>query len=108
MASASMRERSTVSRSVGCSTARWQKTILFVRFSSSTTSSIWQPKNARQTGPMGPEKTIEALRNYIAAFLDTNLRGKSLDPLLTGPPSEYPDAEVTTQKQSLCGKTIDH
>ena len=70
--------------------------------------AVWLAKGAIKTGPMGPEKTIEALRNYIAAFLDTNLRGKPFDPLLTGPSSEYPDAAVTTQKQSLCGEAIDH
>ena len=70
--------------------------------------AVWLAKGAIKTGPMGSEKTIEALRNYIAAFLDANLRDKPFDPLLTGPSSEYPDAAVTTQKQSLCGKAIDH
>ena len=62
--------------------------------------AVWLAKGAIKTGPMGPEKTIEALRNYIAAFLDTNLRGRPFDPLLTGPSSDYPDAAVTTQTQS--------
>ena len=57
---------------------------------------------------MGPEKTIAALRNYIAAFLDANLRGRQFNPLLTGPSSDYPDAVVTTHKQLLCGEGIDH
>jgi hypothetical protein len=57
---------------------------------------------------MGPEKTIEALRNYIAAFLDANLRGRQFDPLLIGSSSDYPDAEVTAQTQLLCSKAIDH
>jgi len=34
---------------------------------------------------MGPDKTIAAMRDYIAAFLDTNLLGKPSDRLLTGP-----------------------
>ena len=70
--------------------------------------AVWLAKGAIKTGPMGPEKTIEALRNYIAAFLDTNLRGKPFDPLMAGPSSDYPDAAVTTQKQSLCGEAVDH
>jgi pimeloyl-ACP methyl ester carboxylesterase len=70
--------------------------------------AVWLAKGAIKTGPMGPEKTIEALRDYIAAFLDTNLRGRPFDPLLTGPSSDYPDAAVTTQKQPLCGEAIDH
>jgi dienelactone hydrolase len=72
------------------------------------TDAVWLAKGAIKTGSMGPEKTIEALRNYIAAFLDTNLRGKSFDPLLRGPSSDDPDAAVTTQKQSLCGEILDH
>src|SRR5947208_13005380 len=31
----------------------------------------------------GSGETVAAIRNYIAAFLDTNLRGKPLDRLLT-------------------------
>jgi hypothetical protein len=39
--------------------------------------------------PLGPEKTMTAVRDSIAAFLDANLRAMTLDPtqerLLTGP-----------------------
>jgi len=70
--------------------------------------AIWLARDAVMAGTMGPEKTIAAIRNYIAAFLDTNLRGKPADPLLTGPSSEYPDAAVTTQRQLLCGEAKDH
>ncbi len=70
--------------------------------------AVWLAEGAIKTGSMGPDKTIEALRNYIAAFLDTNLRGSPFDALLTGPSAEYPDAEVTTQKQLQCGETINH
>lgn len=72
------------------------------------TDAVWLAKGAIKTGSMGPEKTIEALRNYVAAFLETNLRGEPFDPLLRGPSSDYPDAAVTTQKQSLCGEVIEH
>ena len=51
----------------------------------------------------GSEKTVAAIRDYIAAFLDTNLRSEPVGPLLTGPSVEYPDAAVTTRRQSLCG-----
>jgi len=64
--------------------------------------AVWLAKDAVRTGDMSPEKTIQALRDYIAAFLDTNLRGKPLDPLLNGPSSDYPDVQTTTQKESLC------
>jgi len=49
-----------------------------------------------------PEKTIAAVREYIAAFLDTYLRGEPMDPLLTGPSSYYPDADVITGEEPLC------
>jgi dienelactone hydrolase len=70
--------------------------------------AVWLAEGAIKTGPMGPEKTIEALRNYIAAFLDANLRGKPPGALLTGPSSDYPDAAVTTQNQLLCSEGMDH
>ena len=52
--------------------------------------------SAVRTGTMGPEKTVEAPRNFIATFL--------VDPLLARSSSDYPEAEVTTRKQLLCGK----
>jgi dienelactone hydrolase len=70
--------------------------------------AVWLADGAIKTGSMGPEKTIEVVRNYIAAFLDANLRSRQFNPLLTGPSSDYPDAEVTTQKQLLCGEGMDH
>jgi dienelactone hydrolase len=63
--------------------------------------AVWLAAGAIETGTMGPDKTIAAVRNYVAAFLDANLLGKPLDPLLTGPSSEFPDATVTTRKESL-------
>jgi dienelactone hydrolase len=68
------------------------------------TDEVWLATGAIRTCPMGPEKTIAAVRDYIAAFLDANLLDNPVDPLLTGPSSEYPDAEVTTQNQLLRGK----
>jgi dienelactone hydrolase len=65
---------------------------------------IWLTKDAVQAGPMGPQKTMSATRDYIAAFLEVNLRGEPADALLTGPSLNYPEAEVTAQDQSLCGK----
>jgi dienelactone hydrolase len=70
------------------------------------TDEVWLASNVIKTGSMGPEKTIAAIRNYIAAFLDTNLLDKPMDPLLTGSSSEYPDAEVTTQHELLQAKPI--
>jgi predicted dienelactone hydrolase len=66
--------------------------------------AVWLAAGAIQTGTMGPDKTIAAIRNYVAAFLDANLLDKPLDPLLTGPSSEFPDAAVTTRKELLRAK----
>jgi hypothetical protein len=63
---------------------------------------VWLAKGAVKTGPMGPEKTITAVRDYIPAFLDANLRGGPTGRLLSGPSSDYPDVVVTTQEQRLC------
>jgi hypothetical protein len=51
-----------------------------------------------------PQKTMSAVRDYVAAFLDRTLRGEPADPLLSGGSPNYPDARVTLQDQALCGK----
>lgn len=63
------------------------------------------PELAVRTGMMGQEKTIAAVRNYIGAFFDRSLLAKPQSALLNGPSSNYPDAVVTAQNQSLCGGT---
>jgi dienelactone hydrolase len=66
--------------------------------------AVWLARYAIKTGSLGPEKTIAAVRDYVAAFLDTNLRGLPAARLLKGQSREYPDAVVTTQGQSPCGE----
>jgi predicted dienelactone hydrolase len=66
--------------------------------------AVWLAKGAVKTGSMGPDKTVTALREYIAAFLDANLRDLPLDPLLTQPSPNYPDVVVDAPGQPLCGK----
>lgn len=72
--------------------------------------SIWLgnyvPQLEVETGAMGPEKTITAIRNYIADFLDTHLRGKLSTSLLNSRSAEFTGANVTTQKQALCGEFV--
>jgi len=63
---------------------------------------VWLAKGAIKSGSMGPEKTIAAVRDYMAAFLDVNLRGRPAAGLLNGASSDYPDAVVTTQEQAMC------
>lgn len=65
---------------------------------------IWLTKDAVQTGPMGPDKTLAAIREYVAAFLNSNVRGEPAAPLLNGPSADYPDARVTVQERGLCAK----
>jgi acetyl esterase/lipase len=72
--------------------------------------AVWATKDvpefAPQTGTMGAEKTVGAIRDYIAAFLDTALLRKPKSSLLNTPSSSYPDVAVITQKQSLCGELV--
>jgi hypothetical protein len=80
-----------VTWSVVCSQGLWR-------------DAVWLAKYAINTGTTGPDRTVAAVRNYIAAFLDANLRGRPMDLLMTGPSSDYADTEVTTQERSLCGR----
>ena len=64
---------------------------------------IWLTKDAVQAGTMGPQKTMSAIRDYVGAFLETNLRGEPQDSLLGGSSASYPGARITAQDQSLCG-----
>ena len=66
--------------------------------------AVWLAKYAIKTGSMGPQKTIAAVRSYIAAFLDANLKGQPAAGRLKGLSREYPDVVVTTQSQSPCGQ----
>jgi dienelactone hydrolase len=64
---------------------------------------IWLTKDAVQTGDMGPQRTMSAIRDYVGSFLETNLRGEPANELLAGPSANYPGARITTQEQLLCG-----
>ena len=55
-----------------------------------------------ETGTMGPEKTIAAIRNYVAAFFEASLSGKPPGLLLNGLSTTYADATVTTGSRPLC------
>jgi hypothetical protein len=68
------------------------------------TDAVWLAEGGVKTGTMGTERTVAAIRDYIATFLDANLRGFASSPLLTGTSLQYPDAVVTTPEQPLCRK----
>jgi dienelactone hydrolase len=69
-----------------------------------SSDAVWLTPGAVKTGSMGPDKTIAAIREYVAAFLDAHLLGSPGDSLLSGASSEFPDAIVTTRKESLRAK----
>ena len=51
---------------------------------------------------MGMEKTVEAIRNYVAGFLDSNVKSDAPRQPLAGISSEYPDVDVVTETPSAC------
>ena len=65
--------------------------------------AIWLTDGAIKTSG-GMEKTVAAVRDYVAAFLDVNMNVKAAteDGLLAGPSSGYPEVEVTTRTQNSC------
>ena len=66
--------------------------------------AIWLARGAIKTGKMSPEKMLDVLRSYIAAFLDAHLRGQPADALLSGQSPDFADVIATTQEQLPCGK----
>jgi dienelactone hydrolase len=66
--------------------------------------AIWLTNGEIKTSG-GMQKTIAAVRNYVAAFLDFNLSARRESPLLSGPSPDYPEVEVTTQTQDQCAAT---
>ena len=66
--------------------------------------AVWLAKGAVQAGPEGIEKTVAAIRDYVAAFLDVNLKGSPSEQLLKGASADYPDVEVTTSTALPCSR----
>jgi dienelactone hydrolase len=64
------------------------------------TDALWIARGAIASGPMGPEGTIGAIRNYVSSFLDTNLREKAVHPLMSGTFANHPDAGLSQGSQS--------
>jgi predicted dienelactone hydrolase len=61
--------------------------------------------NAR-SGTMSIETTISAIREYVAAFLATNLRHEPRRSLLNSATTRFSGAALTTQSQPLCGEAV--
>jgi len=64
------------------------------------------PQLNGRSGAMSVETTISAIREYVAAFLGTNLRHEPRRPLLSGASARFSGAAVTTQNQPLCGEPV--
>jgi pimeloyl-ACP methyl ester carboxylesterase len=58
------------------------------------TDAVWLARGAIRTGGMSPEKTVAAVREFVAAFLDTELQGRPLDALLTRRSPTYPGVDI--------------
>jgi hypothetical protein len=67
---------------------------------------ITVPQLNGRSGAMSIETTISAIREYVAAFLGTNLRHEPRRPLLSGASARFSGAAVTTQNQPLCGEPV--
>lgn len=57
--------------------------------------ALWIARGAIASGTMGPDGTIAAIRDYVSAFLDTNLRQRPTHPLMNGPSAMYPEVVVS-------------
>jgi hypothetical protein len=51
---------------------------------------------------MDPDQAVDALRSYIAGFLDAHLRSQSAGANASLEFPEYPGALLTTGRQALC------
>ncbi|HKE87360.1 MAG TPA: choice-of-anchor D domain-containing protein [Vicinamibacterales bacterium] len=61
--------------------------------------AVWLASGAVMTGTMTPGRTVAAIRDYVAAFLDAQLQGRPTSRLLMQPSAVYPDVEVTSSMQ---------
>jgi len=68
---------------------------------SAPSDAVWLAKGAVETGEMSEEETVASIRDFIAAFLDANLRGKPADSILLGSSPKSRGVRVTTQTQML-------
>jgi alpha-beta hydrolase superfamily lysophospholipase len=72
------------------------------------TDAVWLgeylPALHVETGSLGREKTVAAVRSYVSAFFGAYLQGKPPGLLLNGLSTELPDVVITTQTGSLCAQ----
>jgi len=61
--------------------------------------AIWLTNGSIKTSG-GMENTVAAVRNYVAAFLESNMRSKGK--LFVADPSQYANVELTTKTEASC------
>lgn len=71
------------------------------------TDAVWLgaylPELQTATGTIGPAKTVDAIRNYVAKFFASYLSGEPPGKLLTGFSTDYEEIAVGTgSRRSLC------
>jgi dienelactone hydrolase len=64
--------------------------------------AVWLLKGVIKTGDRGPEHAIAAIREYVATFLDLNLRDPAPGSRPSSPVPDFPGAVIAAQGQSLC------
>lgn len=64
--------------------------------------ALWLARGAIASGPMGTDSTVAAIRDEVATFLDTYLRGGPIRPESTRPPSI--DASSVTRGDPSCSQ----
>jgi dienelactone hydrolase len=67
--------------------------------------AVWLASPAIHTGDVGLHESLAAVRAYTAAFLDANLRGERLSPLLANSWAALPGVRVTGRSESRCKKS---
>jgi len=60
--------------------------------------AVWLARGAIKTGNMGADRAIATIRDHIAAFLDTTLRGRGVE--LSPSPASY-DVQIWKQNEAL-------
>jgi hypothetical protein len=73
------------------------------------TDAVWLFKDVSglaPSGTMGADNAVAVVRNLIAAFLDAQLRGSTVNPLAKAGLSRYRDVLVTSQNHSLCPEPL--
>jgi len=58
-----------------------------------------------ETGSLGPEKTVKAVREYVSSFFAAYLLGKPPGMLLNGFSTEFAGVTTTPQNGALCAQT---